>query len=86
MQQNIHIQFFLLVEIGCTKIVELNVHCCGHSTGERCMLNLFNILEDRGLTSLTANIPEVLFTAKPLMDICNTLPDDMSVKPIILLL
>ena len=29
---------FLLVEIGCTKIVALNVGCCGRSTGERRML------------------------------------------------
>ena len=50
---------FLLVEIGCTKIVALNVRCCGHSTGERRMLNLSNILEDRGSKSLIANAPEV---------------------------
>ena len=80
---------FLLVEIGYTKIVALNVRWCGRSTGERRMLNLSNILEDPplgGSTSLTSNVPEVLFIAEPLMDIRNTLPDDMSVKPITLLL
>ena len=47
------------------------------------MLNLSNILEDSpmgGSTSLTANVPEVLFIAEPLMDIRNTLAGDMSVK------
>ena len=81
----------LLVEIGCTctKIVALNVRCCGRSTGERRMLNLSSILEDpplRGSTSFTANVPEVLFIEEPLMDIRNTLPEDISVKPITLLL
>ena len=69
----------LLVEIGCTKIVALNVRCCGRSTGERRMLNLSNILQDRGSTSLTTNVPEVLFIAEPLMDIRTTLPDNISV-------
>ena len=80
---------FLLVEIDYTKIVALNVRCCGCSTGERRMLNLSNILEDLplgGSTSLTANVPEVLFIAEPLMDIRSTLPGDMSVKAITLLL
>ena len=51
------------------------------------MLNLSNILEDPSLggsTSLTDNVPEVLFIAETLMDIRNTLPGDMFVKSITL--
>ena len=70
-------------------MVSLNIRCCGPSTGEQRMLNFSNILEDPplgGSTSLTVNVPEVLFIAEPLMDIRNTLPGDTFVKLITLLL